>query len=121
VLSTAFGVAFFIYVVVAMGSSGVQTLLLALVILLPAAMLPLTRVQKMAKKRKKAIVRALPDAMDLLVTSVEAGLSVDAAFALVAEKTTGPKPLRSISGRSASAARAPRPSCTWPTGRACRI
>ena len=55
-----------------------------------AVLLPYARLRNKVKKRQKAIVRALPDAMDLLTTSVEAGLGVDAAFALVTEKTEGP-------------------------------
>jgi tight adherence protein C len=42
------------------------------------------------KNRQKAITRSLPDSLDLLVTGVEAGLGVDAAFAMVTEKTGGP-------------------------------
>jgi tight adherence protein C len=64
---------------------GIATLILPFAILLPYALL-----RNRVKKRQKAIVRALPDAMDLLVTSVEAGMGVDAAFALVVEKTEGP-------------------------------
>jgi tight adherence protein C len=41
------------------------------------------------KKRRKAILRALPDAMDLITTSVEAGLGIDAAFGRVADKVHG--------------------------------
>ncbi|HTE87134.1 MAG TPA: type II secretion system F family protein [Dehalococcoidia bacterium] len=41
-------------------------------------------------KRRKRILKALPDAMDLITTSVEAGLGIDAAFARVADKVTGP-------------------------------
>ena len=43
-----------------------------------------------AVRRKRQVRRALPDALDLLVTAIEAGLGVDAAIALVAERTTGP-------------------------------
>jgi tight adherence protein C len=41
-------------------------------------------------KRRKLIVKALPDAMDLITTSVEAGLGIDAAFGRVADKGQGP-------------------------------
>lgn len=52
--------------------------------------LPYAYLRNRVNRRHKAVVRALPDAMDLLVTCIEAGLSIDAAFAMVAEKTTGP-------------------------------
>jgi tight adherence protein C len=40
--------------------------------------------------RQKLVIRALPDAMDLITTCVEAGLGLDAALARVAEKSEGP-------------------------------
>lgn len=40
--------------------------------------------------RRKAILRALPDAVDLIVTTVEAGMSIDAALAEVGRETAGP-------------------------------
>ena len=43
-----------------------------------------------AERRKTETEKALPDALDLLLTSSQAGLSVDAAFALVAQRTHGP-------------------------------
>lgn len=55
-----------------------------------AVMLPYGMLWRRARRRSRAIQRALPDAMDLLVTSVEAGLGIDAAFALVTERSSGP-------------------------------
>lgn len=40
--------------------------------------------------RKKALLKALPDAVDLIVTSVEAGLAIDGALAEVGRETQGP-------------------------------
>jgi tight adherence protein C len=40
--------------------------------------------------RKKSLLRALPDAVDLIVTTVEAGLAIDAALAEVGRETKGP-------------------------------
>ena len=42
------------------------------------------------RKRQKVILKSLPDAFDLIVTCVEAGLGLEAALARVAEKTPGP-------------------------------
>jgi tight adherence protein C len=42
-----------------------------------------------AEARRKAIERALPDALDLIVVSMEAGLALDGAIAKVVEKAKG--------------------------------
>ena len=42
------------------------------------------------KRRMRAIDRALPDAIDLIVTNVEAGLGLQAALLAVADKMEGP-------------------------------
>src|SRR5438094_9390699 len=55
-----------------------------------AAAGPYALLRRRANGRRKAITRALPDALDLLTTGVEAGLGVDAAFVMVTEKTGGP-------------------------------
>jgi tight adherence protein C len=59
------------------------TLLMMLGVALPYGIL-----RRRAKRRSRAIQRALPDALDLLVTSVEAGLGIDSAFALVSERAS---------------------------------
>ena len=52
--------------------------------------LPETRLQQAIRARETAIRRALPEVIDLLVVSVEAGMSLDGALGKVAEKMTGP-------------------------------
>lgn len=51
---------------------------------------PKVWLQGKIKKRRKMIQRSLPDGMDLITTSVEAGLGIDAALGRVAEKIVGP-------------------------------
>jgi tight adherence protein C len=51
---------------------------------------PYFLLRRRARARIRKIQRALPDAFDLLLTSVEAGLGVDSAFAIVAERFPGP-------------------------------
>src|SRR5207302_7087557 len=51
---------------------------------------PLTLIRGRVRKRRGKLSRALPDAMDLLTTCVEAGLGIDAALARVAEKAKEP-------------------------------
>ena len=53
-------------------------------------LIPMIILRRRAKNRQNAILRQLPDAIDLLTTCVEAGLSLDFAFQRVAERYTGP-------------------------------
>ncbi|MEO7995384.1 MAG: type II secretion system F family protein, partial [bacterium] len=55
-------------------------------------MMPKMWVQTKADARRALITRALPDALDLLTISVEAGLGFDAAVQKVTEKLKGPLP-----------------------------
>jgi len=52
--------------------------------------LPETRFQQAIRARETAIRRALPEMIDLLVVSVEAGMSLGGALGKVTEKMTGP-------------------------------
>jgi len=71
-------------------ASALQLFGLGVAILPFAILAPYAILRRRVRTRQKRITRALPDALDLLVTSVEAGLGVDAAFAMVVEKTHGP-------------------------------
>jgi tight adherence protein C len=52
--------------------------------------IPTTQIRAMASHRQKGIGRQLPDVMDLLTISVEAGLGMDAAIAQVTTNVPGP-------------------------------
>ncbi len=51
---------------------------------------PLLLLRRMALNRQKTIWRAMPNALDLMTTCVEAGLSLDFALQRVAERYKGP-------------------------------
>jgi tight adherence protein C len=48
--------------------------------------LPMLQIQGKIRKRQDAVIKALPDALDLMVICVEAGLSFDGAMGRVYEK-----------------------------------
>ena len=54
------------------------------------AILPFIRLQAMIRKRKKSIRRQLPEFLDLLCVSVQAGLSFDGAVAKIVTRMKGP-------------------------------
>nr|WP_092075031.1 type II secretion system F family protein [Dendrosporobacter quercicolus]NSL49996.1 type II secretion system F family protein [Dendrosporobacter quercicolus DSM 1736]SDN27928.1 tight adherence protein C [Dendrosporobacter quercicolus] len=58
--------------------------------LIIGAALPVAFLDWLIAIRRKAILRQLPDVLDLLCISVQAGLSFDGAMARVAEKMNGP-------------------------------
>lgn len=74
---------------ISVGLVGTQAIL-ALIFSSVIAALPLVWLDKAAAARRKAILRRLPDSVDLIVTMVEAGMSIDAALWRVAEETEGP-------------------------------
>jgi len=89
--------------VVAFGTAGVAFLLIGLLfgqlifgILLALGagvigfILPEMWLGRRIKKRRKAILMAVPDTLDLLTISVRAGLAFDSALGKVVEKTKGP-------------------------------
>ncbi len=75
------------------GFKSVQTAVQALGVIAVAlllALLPTYWLHLRVAARKRAILKALPDAVDLIVTTVEAGLALDAALAEVGRETRGP-------------------------------
>jgi tight adherence protein C len=53
-------------------------------------LVPLYLLRRVVRRRRRRISNALPDAIDLLVTCVEAGLGLDAAMIRLGEATEGP-------------------------------
>jgi tight adherence protein C len=60
------------------------------VITILAFMFPIMTLRRRATERQYAILKALPECLDLLTTCVEAGLSLDYAFQRVADRQHGP-------------------------------
>jgi tight adherence protein C len=74
---------------------GVSVAVLSLTLLVAAAMgyyLPNIFVANLTQRRKQSMTKAIPDALDLLVSCTEAGLGLDAAFMRVAENLTDASP-----------------------------
>lgn len=67
-----------------------SSILFPLVFFAFGAYLPLFFVRGKMKRRRTRMLKALPDAMDLLTICVEAGLGIDAAMARVGEKAREP-------------------------------
>lgn len=66
------------------------TLAIGAVVLYLAVRGPALWLENQVEARKRRIVRALPDALDLLVICVESGLGFEGAMSRVAETTKGP-------------------------------
>lgn len=76
--------------VVLAGGVGLLPILLALAMVAGGWMLPLILVRRKARTRLRDIDRRLPDLIDLLVVTVEAGLGFGGALRLAAEHIVGP-------------------------------
>lgn len=70
---------------------------LGMVVAVPAAALPYLYIGRQGSKRGEALVSQLPDALDLMSRSLQAGLGLNDAFKLVAEEM--PMPIAAEFGR----------------------
>ncbi len=70
--------------------SGALAILLAVAFAAAGFFLPDVLIYNIGLKRQVDVARALPDSMDLLTISVEAGLGFDAALSQVSQNTDGP-------------------------------
>jgi tight adherence protein C len=64
--------------------------LAGIVVAILASFVPDVLLDSKAKERQNQIARALPDALDLLAITVEAGLGLEQALTIVTERLTGP-------------------------------
>lgn len=86
-LPIAFFILAFLYMFISgMEVKGNQRLMIALVSCAAGFYLPNIIVGNIAGKRQKSIMKAFPDALDLLLICVESGMSIEAAFARVSEE-----------------------------------
>ncbi|QWF24271.1 type II secretion system F family protein [Nocardioides sp. LMS-CY] len=74
----------------AVGVAPAPALAVAVVLALTGFLVPDLLLYNAGQKREALMRRALPDALDLMTISVEAGLGFDAAVLKVARNTTGP-------------------------------
>ena len=87
------GGAFLVIALLLFGLSGAEGgMMVLVVILLPAVglFLPVGGINNLGETRQKKIRRALPDMLDLLLVSVEAGLGFDMALKKVTQQMPGP-------------------------------
>ncbi|HEY4668839.1 MAG TPA: type II secretion system F family protein [Tepidiformaceae bacterium] len=90
-LGAAIGaIVFTVWLTASSNMSPLQVLTLGGLFIMLCVTLPYATLRRRVRARQKAITHGLPDALDLLVTCVEAGIGVDAAFVMVTEKTEGP-------------------------------
>jgi tight adherence protein C len=78
------GVAFLVTIL--FGAEPLQMLLYTGIVALVGYLLPVFWLRQRVKKRQKIILKTLPDAIDLMTISVEAGLAFDGAMQRVADK-----------------------------------
>lgn len=90
VLGLAFGGALSLVWSLTSGKSLAATVVISLAFAIFGYLLPNILLNNAGEKREQQMQNALPDALDLMTISVEAGLGFDAAVSRVAKETSGP-------------------------------
>ncbi|NJN95961.1 MAG: type II secretion system F family protein [Anaerolineales bacterium] len=85
-VAVIFGVLTFLITVISPTVGPLAKILAPLVAALIGFVLPVLWIRSKINRRKKEIIKSLPDAMDLLTIAVEAGMGFDGALQKVAEK-----------------------------------
>lgn len=75
-----------------LASTMIKTLCFAIVLAALGYFIPSLLLDSQITTRQKALMAAFPDALDLLVSSVEAGLGLDASFRRISEEIEGAAP-----------------------------
>jgi tight adherence protein C len=78
-----------------LGYSAAATLMMVIYLAVTGYLLPSIAVGRSVKKRQKEMQKALPDALDMLVVSVEAGLGLNQALVRVSEEIDRVSPVLS--------------------------
>lgn len=78
-----------------LGYSAAATLIMVIYLAVTGYVLPSVAVGRRVKKRQKEMQKALPDALDMLVVSVEAGLGLNQALVRVSEEIDRVSPVLS--------------------------
>lgn len=89
-ICAGFFTSFGLLVVVVMGGFSAQGLMGLMVMGGIGLLIPWMWLKSAVRSRQRLILRALPDALDLVTTCVEAGLGLDASLGRVAEQMKGP-------------------------------
>lgn len=90
VLAAVLGGALGVLLGLIMDAGGPRTAVIAVIGLTVGWLAPVAYVSRLASSRSTALLSDLPDSLDLLTISVEAGLSFDAALSYVARNGHGP-------------------------------
>jgi tight adherence protein C len=89
--SASLGIGLFLFLWSAtLGMPVILVVSVALLMTLLFGLGPYAALRRRVRGRQRSIIRELPHALDLIVTCMEAGLGVDAAFAAVTERMSGP-------------------------------
>ncbi|HEV2365702.1 MAG TPA: hypothetical protein VGS12_16040 [Caulobacteraceae bacterium] len=100
--------------------SGFPLIFFALLLCGVGLLVPRVFVQNFARVRREQLEHEFPDALDLMVICVEAGLGLEAAFIRVGEETAASHPGSRTNSTApptncAPARRAPKRCATWPS------
>ncbi|MBE7550214.1 MAG: type II secretion system F family protein [Anaerolineales bacterium] len=85
-VAAIFGVLAFLITIISPTAGTAARIIAPLVAAAIGFMLPILWIRSKINRRKKEIIKSLPDAMDLLTIAVEAGMGFDGALQKVAEK-----------------------------------